>query len=74
MKVAVLLLLAASDPAGWISDRGGAVERDKQGNIVGVDLSGSWVTDTDLDRLTRFPISPPSTSRTRASPIKVCGV
>jgi internalin A len=39
----------------WIEDLGGAVIRDAQGAVTGVDLRGTWVTDTDLRRLNRFP-------------------
>src|SRR3954451_5086235 len=39
----------------WIDDLGGAVIRDAQGVATGVDLRGTWVTDTDLRRLTRLP-------------------
>jgi hypothetical protein len=53
-------LLSAADPksAGdtqWIDDLGGAMTRDAQGAVTGVDLRGTWVTDTDLRRLNRFP-------------------
>ena len=55
MKLAFLLMMAASDPASWISERGGAIERDARGNVIAVDLSGSWVTDTDLEQLASLP-------------------
>src|SRR5438270_1930524 len=56
MKIAILLMMAAaSDPAGWIESLDGSVTRDAAGNVVGVDLSGTWVTDTDLERLASFP-------------------
>jgi internalin A len=53
-------LLSAADPRSgsdtqWIDDIGGAVIRDAQGAVTGVDLRGTWVTDTDLRRLTRLP-------------------
>ena len=38
--------------AQWIEDAGGAVIRDAAGRITGVDLRASWVTDTDLRKLT----------------------
>jgi len=39
----------------WVEDTGGAVIRDAAGRITGVDLRGSWVTDTDLRELVRLP-------------------
>jgi hypothetical protein len=39
----------------WIEDLGGAVTRDASGEVTGVDLRATWVTDTDLRKLTQFP-------------------
>ena len=39
----------------WIEDLGGAVIRSPQGKVTGVDLRGTWVTDTDLRRLNQLP-------------------
>jgi internalin A len=41
--------------AQWVEDLGGAVTRNAQGHITGVDLRGTWVTDTDLHQLNQFP-------------------
>ena len=41
--------------AGWIEDLGGAITRDAAGKITGVDLRATWVTDTDLRKLTHLP-------------------
>ncbi len=41
--------------SGWIEAADGSVIRDAQGKITGVDLRGSWVTDTDLRRLNELP-------------------
>jgi len=46
--------LKSEDP-GWIEAAGGSVIRDAQGKITGVDLRGTWVTDTDLRRLNELP-------------------
>ena len=46
--------LSASD-AAWVEDLGGAVTRDGSGEVVGVDLRATWVTDTDLRKLAEFP-------------------
>jgi internalin A len=46
--------VSAAD-AQWVEDAGGAVVRDASGRITGVDLRGSWVTDTDLRKLQNFP-------------------
>jgi hypothetical protein len=40
---------------GWIESLGGSVTTDARGAVTGVSLRGSWVTDTDLRRLTEFP-------------------
>ena len=45
------LLIALIDVALWITGQGGQVEKDGAGNIVAIDLSSSWVNDSDLDRL-----------------------
>src|SRR6266700_3513061 len=39
----------------WVEDAGGAVIRDAQGRITGVDLRGTWVTDSDLRKLNHLP-------------------
>src|SRR5437868_4945930 len=41
--------------AKWVEDAGGTVIRDPAGRITGVDLHASWVTDTDLRKLTQLP-------------------
>ncbi len=40
---------------GWIESLGGSVTTDAAQLVTGVSLRGSWVTDTDLRRLTEFP-------------------
>ena len=51
----VCLLPAAAQPQRdietWVLDMGGAVERDSAGDLRGIDLSRSWITDADLRRL-----------------------
>lgn len=49
-----LSTLAAAE-AGWVEALGGSVERDAAGDVVGVDLRATWVTDTDLSKLTDYP-------------------
>src|SRR5262245_6331749 len=55
----VLVSLAAAaevKPGGtWIEEAGGSVIRDTAGKIAGVDLRASWVTDTDLRKLSQLP-------------------
>jgi internalin A len=41
--------------AQWVEEAGGAVTRDGQGRVAGIDLRGSWITDSDLRRLNQFP-------------------
>ncbi|MEZ5393240.1 MAG: hypothetical protein R2724_10270 [Bryobacterales bacterium] len=59
LRFAALGLLAASllgaSDATWIEDLGGAVTRDDSGAVTGVDLRATWVTDSDLRKLTQFP-------------------
>jgi internalin A len=44
-----------SDDSRWIEDAGGKVIRDASGRITGIDLRASWVTDSDLRKLSRYP-------------------
>ena len=56
--VLICLLWAATLAASntdWIDDLGGAVTRDASGEVTGVDLRATWVTDTDLRKLAEFP-------------------
>ncbi len=46
---------ALNDDTQWITDLGGTVVRDAQGTVTGISLRGTWVTDTDLRRLNRYP-------------------
>jgi hypothetical protein len=60
MKFVLPLLFALSafgDTGGvaWIQDLGGTAIRDARGHVTGVNLSGSWVGDTDLRRLNELP-------------------
>lgn len=41
--------------AGWIEAAGGVVVRDAEGSVTGVDLRGTWITDSDLRRLNQLP-------------------
>jgi len=47
--------LYAADPAQWIASLGGKVERDAKGNIVAVNLRGSWVSDVELIDIAHLP-------------------
>ena len=47
--------LAATSPADWIADAGGAVTPDSMGRIVSVDLRASWVSDSDMAALAALP-------------------
>lgn len=46
---------AASSNTDWIEDLGGAVTRNASGEVTGVDLRATWVTDTDLRKLAQYP-------------------
>ena len=62
---ALLLLCATALFAGntttskedvqWITDLGGSVTRNAQGNVTSVTLRGTWVSDSDLRRLNQYP-------------------
>jgi len=47
--------LCASDLPDWISALGAKVSQDQAGNIVAVDLRGSWVYDSQLIDLAKLP-------------------
>lgn len=55
IALAATAALAASDKTSWIDDAGGSVTRDRAGQIVAVDLRASWITDSDISELARFP-------------------
>jgi internalin A len=45
-------LNAATD---WVESLGGSVTKDAHGVVIGVNLRGSWVADTDLRKLAEYP-------------------
>jgi len=45
----------AVDPVDWVLPLGGKIERDSSGNIVAINLRGSWVNDTELMTLASLP-------------------
>ncbi len=55
MAIACTAWLGASDVTSWITDAGGAISRDRAGQIVAVDLRASWITDSDMPELARLP-------------------
>src|SRR5580704_3793243 len=61
MRPIILLSLAASLAAAsgptpdWIESLGGSVTTNARGAVTGINLRGSWVTDTDLRRLSQYP-------------------
>ncbi len=48
-------IFAAVDPPDWIHSLGGKVTRDAKGNIVAVNLRGTWVSDVELIDIARLP-------------------
>src|SRR5262249_18455638 len=57
MAAALLTASAAEVGAGdtsWVEDAGGVVTRDAGGRVTGVDLRGTWVTDSDMRKLARM--------------------
>ncbi len=57
LTCATLALSATRKPGDtqWIEDLGGVTVRDAKGRVTAVILRGSWVSDTDLGRLTELP-------------------
>jgi internalin A len=65
LSSALLLLWATALFAGntttseedvqWITDLGGSVARNAQGHVTSVTLRGTWVGDSDLQRLNQYP-------------------
>jgi Leucine-rich repeat (LRR) protein len=51
----ILLMAAATNPAEWIGAEGGTFTRDKTGEVVAVDFTGTWITDADLRRIATLP-------------------
>jgi internalin A len=49
------VLAAAAGPEAVINAAGGTVTRDRAGQIVGIDLHASWVTDSDMGALAALP-------------------
>ncbi len=47
--------LAATGSVDWVDGLGGRVDRDAAGEITGVHLRGTWVSDTELLNLARLP-------------------
>jgi internalin A len=56
-SITVLLCLAGclSAATDWIDSLGGSVTTDAHGVVTGVNLRGSWVTDTDIRKLVEYP-------------------
>jgi hypothetical protein len=48
------VIVPAADP-DWIASLGGKADRDAQGNIVGLNLRGTWVNDVELIEVARLP-------------------
>ena len=44
----------SSEDTQWITELGGSVARNAQGQVTAISLRGTWVTDTDLRRLNRY--------------------
>lgn len=46
---------APGEDTQWITDLGGSVTRNAQGQVTGINLRGTWVSDIDLRRVNRYP-------------------
>jgi Leucine Rich repeat len=47
--------LAQAADSNWITEYGGHSERDPAGEVVAVNLRGSWIADSDVRELARLP-------------------
>ena len=47
----LLLAFAIADLPSWVASEGGRVEKNEAGQIVAVDLSSTWITDADMERI-----------------------
>jgi internalin A len=48
-------LLHAGDVTDWVAGLGGKVQRDAAGNVVAVNLRGTWVDDMEMIDIARLP-------------------
>ena len=61
LKAGIFLLLMvggmlhAADVTDWVAGLGGKVERDAAGNVVAVNLRGTWVDDVEMIDIARLP-------------------
>lgn len=55
MLLPIALLAAASVNLNWVADLGGRVTKNPKGDITGVHLRGSFISDADLDALAAIP-------------------
>jgi len=55
IALAIVQLSSAADASKWISDAGGTAIRNRQGQIVAVDLRSAWVSDSDISSLAVLP-------------------
>ena len=61
LKAGIFLLLTvggmlrARDVTDWVADLGGKIQRDAAGNVVAVNLRGTWVDDVEMIDIARLP-------------------
>jgi Leucine-rich repeat (LRR) protein len=61
LKAGIFLLLTvggtlrAGDVADWVAGLGGKVQRDAAGDVVGVNLRGTWVDNVEMIDIARLP-------------------
>jgi internalin A len=55
IALAIVQLSSAADASKWINDAGGTAIRNRQGQIVAVDLRSAWVSDSDISSLAVLP-------------------
>jgi Leucine-rich repeat (LRR) protein len=50
-----LLFAPAAQPADWVVELGGKVERNAAGHVTAVNLRGTWINDVEMIALARLP-------------------
>jgi Leucine-rich repeat (LRR) protein len=55
LAISVCAVLSAADSVDWIAALGGTVEKNPQGQIIALNLRGTWVNDVELIDVARLP-------------------
>jgi Leucine-rich repeat (LRR) protein len=55
LAMSVCAVLHAADSVDWIAALGGSVEKNPQGQVIALNLRGTWVNDVELIDVARLP-------------------